>query len=98
MTWYNLQISALGLQSVIFYPFVRVFLGIRKRRFLPIAAYAACAALMTVGLLRLGVSEVVAGRAGYFIPIIGPVAYLGQPCRLFLLGNGGRGALRGAAP
>ena len=75
VTWYNLQISALGLQSIIFFPFVRVFLGLRRRRFLAVAAYLACAAIVTVGVLQLGVSAVVPGRAGYFIPILGPALY-----------------------
>ena len=88
VTWYNLQISALGLQSIIFYPFVRVFLGIRKRRFLPMAAYAACVALIALGILRLGVSEVVAGRAGYFIPVIGPVAYVASLVSYLFWGTG----------
>ncbi len=73
--WYNMEVSGLGLQSVIFLPLTRAFLQVRSRRGVSIAAYAACVAVMVVGFLGISFSGVVLGGAGYFIPTLTPAAY-----------------------
>ena len=74
---YNLQAWSVGLQSIIFFPLTRVFLGLRfrRQRFMSVAAYAACAAIGIYVLVRPPVAEVVTGRAGYYIPVLGLAIY-----------------------
>ncbi len=71
VTWYNLQFSAAAMQSIIFFPLARVFLGLRRFRWAAVASYAAAVGVMALGILQLVVHDVVPGRAGYFVPIIG---------------------------
>ncbi len=73
--WYNMQVSSLGLQSVIFLPLTRTFLQIRRNAWVSISAYVVCVAVMIVGLLGISFSGVVLGGAGYFIPTLAPAAY-----------------------
>jgi PAS domain S-box-containing protein len=75
ISWYNLQLSAVSLQSFVFYPLTLAFLGQRKRRVLTAAAYAACAGAIAVGLFQLGADRVVLGQAGYFVPVVKPMGY-----------------------
>ncbi|HUI71344.1 MAG TPA: ATP-binding protein, partial [Spirochaetia bacterium] len=73
--WYNMQVSSLGLQSVIFLPLTRTFLQTKGRPWIAISAYVACVALVLVGVLGFSFSSVVLGGAGYFIPTLAPAAY-----------------------
>ncbi len=73
--WYNLQFSGLILQGIVFLPLTRIFLRLERQRVLAFIAYIVAAAIMAVGLLGLAMSEVVPGRAGYFIPVMGARMY-----------------------
>jgi PAS domain S-box-containing protein len=73
--WYNMEVSSLGLQSVIFLPLTRAFLQVRSRPGVSIAAYAACVVVMAVGFFGVSFSGVVLGGSGYFIPTLTPAAY-----------------------
>jgi len=73
--WYNMQVSSLGLQSVIFLPLTRTFLQIKGQRWVSISAYVACGIAMAIGVLGFSFSSVVLGGAGYFIPTLAPAAY-----------------------
>ncbi len=75
IAWYNLQFSALALQSIIFFPTARAFLGVEKRRALTVIAYAACVVTIGIGFLGKGTTDVVLGKAGYYIPVLGPTVY-----------------------
>ena len=75
ISWYNLQLSAVSLQSFVFYPLTLAFLGQRNRRVLAAAAYIACAGAIAVGLFQLGADRVVLGQAGYFVPVVKPIGY-----------------------
>ena len=61
---YNLQVGSLILQSVIFYPFIRVFLGVRRWPVLAIAAYAALAGILGYDVIFGVVPAVRPGREG----------------------------------
>jgi two-component system cell cycle sensor histidine kinase/response regulator CckA len=71
LIWYNLQVSAGSLQSVIFLPLTRVFLGHRRHRVIDVAAYTCGAVSIAVGVLQLAVQHVVIGGAGYYVPTFG---------------------------
>ena len=73
--WYNMEVSSLGLQSVIFLPLTRTFLQIRSRPGISIAAYVMCVAVVMAGVLGISFSGVVLGGSGYFIPTLAPAAY-----------------------
>ena len=78
---YNLQAYSLGLQSVIFLPLTKAFLGLgfRRQRLMALAAYAAyaaCVAAIAYVLICPPVTAVVSGRAGYFIPVLTPAVYV----------------------
>ncbi|HET6450246.1 MAG TPA: ATP-binding protein [Spirochaetia bacterium] len=74
VVWYNLQLSAGSLQSIVFLPLTRAFLGTRRRWGIDAVAYDFAAAAVTPGLLQLAVRQVAAGSAGYFVPVLGPLA------------------------
>ncbi len=73
--WYNLQSGCFGLQSIIFLPFTRKFLDIRRQRVPTLIAYLACLVVIGFGLARLATNQVVSGKAGYYIPVMGTPAY-----------------------
>jgi len=75
VVWYNLQFGAAALQSVIFFPLTRAFLGLRRLRWMAFASYAAAAGTMGAGLLQLVVHHAVTGEAGYFVPVFGTPVY-----------------------
>jgi PAS domain S-box-containing protein len=66
--WYNLQTVGLSLQSLVFLPLTRAFLGYKRHRVIDVAVYALCAASIAFGVLQLAVHMVVPGTAGYFVP------------------------------
>ena len=66
--WYNLQSIGVSLQSFIFLPLTRAFLGHRRHRSIDVAVYACCAASIVMGILQLMVHTVVPGTAGYYVP------------------------------
>jgi two-component system cell cycle sensor histidine kinase/response regulator CckA len=84
----NLSLAAAGLQSVTFFPLTRVFLARRRLRSMAAAAYVCSVGMVFVGLLQLGVNRVVAGQAGYFIPVFGPVVYVLTLISYFFWGSG----------
>ena len=86
--WYNLQVCSLALQSMIFFPFARVFLQLKRQRVMAVAAYAVCVGTICIGFLRLAVSHVTLGRAGYFIPDISTPAYAISLVAYFFWGMG----------
>jgi len=86
--WYNLQLSFFCLQSIIFMPFTRVFLGYRRHPGIALAAYLCCGVTMAVGILQVGIAHVVIGQAGYFVPIFGAVAYIVSLILYFFWGFG----------
>jgi two-component system, cell cycle sensor histidine kinase and response regulator CckA len=68
LSLYNMQVGGLILQSIIFYPFIRTFLGITRRPAMAIAAYAAMVGILGYDIVFGVVPTVVPGKAGYFIP------------------------------
>ena len=68
LVWYNLQSIGVSLQSFIFLPLTRAFLGHRRHRAIDIAVYACSAASIAMGISQVMVHSVVLGTAGYFVP------------------------------
>jgi two-component system, cell cycle sensor histidine kinase and response regulator CckA len=85
---YNLQFSAGTMQSVIFFPLARVFLGLRRFRWVSAAAYVAASGSMVLGIIQFAVHAVVPGSAGYFVPVIGTRVYVLVSLLYFFWGFG----------
>jgi two-component system, cell cycle sensor histidine kinase and response regulator CckA len=73
---YNLQLGAACLQSIIFMPLARVFLGVRRFRGPSIAAYILAAVTCTASILQTAIRTVTVGQAGYFVPKLDAAVYL----------------------
>ena len=67
--------STLSLQSVIFFPLTRVFLGLRRLRWMAVASHATADGLVAAGLLQVIVRQAEIGEAGYFVPVFGTPLY-----------------------
>ncbi len=84
LLWYSLLVSGSGTFNVLFFPFTRAFLGIRRQRRAALLAYLVAVLLLAAGALRLPFESVYMGRAGYYVPafttripyVMGSVAYL----------------------
>jgi len=86
--WYNLQFCGLCLQSIIFLPFTRAFLQLKRQRVMAVISYVMCAATMSIGLLGVATTEVIPGKAGYYIPAIGMTVYFVTVVAYFFWGVG----------
>ena len=68
--WYNILMASSGTYSILFFPFTRALLKIRRQKILAICSYAACAFVLVVGILGLNWRGVSPGRGGYWIPVL----------------------------
>jgi len=68
--WYNILMASSGTYSILFFPFTRALLKIRRQRILTICSYVACVFVLVVGILGLNWRGVSPGRGGYWIPVL----------------------------
>ena len=74
--WYNLFIPGTGFYSVLFFPFTRAFLGIKRQKVLVWLSYAFLAFLIAVGFAGLTFEGVRMGQAGIYVPLYRPFVYV----------------------
>ena len=77
--WYNLLISGTGLYSVLYFPFTRAFLGIKKQKRFAILAYAVALGIFIFGLTGLTFTEARMGDFGTYVPEFTSVVYILSP-------------------
>ncbi len=68
LTLYNFMIASSGTYTILFFPFTRALLGIRRQRVLTALAYAACVVQFVTAVAGLQLQEVSLGRGGYWVP------------------------------
>ena len=75
--WYNLQAPGAALYSVLFFPFTRAFLGIKKQKYLAYLAYAISAVLLIISILgSISIKVVYMGRGGIYVPEMPSLVYV----------------------
>ena len=88
LLWYNLLISGTGLYSVIFFPFTRAFLGIKRQRKLAFTSYIAAFGMFVLGLTGVTFTSVRMAHTGMYIPEFTTVVYILSPFGYFFWGLG----------
>ena len=74
--WYNLFIPGTGFYSVLFFPFTRAFLGIKRQKILVGLSYTFLGFLIAVGFAGLAIDGVRMGQAGIYVPLFTPFVYV----------------------
>ena len=73
---YNLLVGAAALANILYFPFVRAFLGTKKHKILAISAYPAALLIFQLGLFGWVIREVVMGKGNFYIPVFDWRIYL----------------------
>jgi PAS domain S-box-containing protein len=94
--WYNLIIAGSGTFNILFFPFTRAFLKIKKQKLLTVLGFLSCGIMFATGIMGLTWREAVIGQGGYWVPVynsgwllvIGPIWYLFWLCGIMNLIRG----------
>jgi PAS domain S-box-containing protein len=96
--WYNLLLAGFGFQSVLYFPFTRAFLKIRKQKILAYISCFFCVVILLYGLSGVGYKNVSIGRGGYYVPeyslLLYPLIVVGYFFWIFGVFNLVRGLVR----
>ncbi|UCB45290.1 MAG: PAS domain S-box protein [Spirochaetota bacterium] len=100
--WYKLLLAGFGLQTILFFPFTKAFLNIKKQKNLTYIAYFWCIVLLVYGLTGIGYKAITIGKGGYYVPeysiMLYPVIAVGYFFWGFGVFNLVRGLLREQSP
>lgn len=75
--WYKILGIGITIQSILFFPFSRVFLNIKNQKILAYLSYLSALFVMALPFLANIYSGVVKGEGGYYIPLFTKTLYIG---------------------